>query len=238
MNMDIVNQWNFQRYYHGKGICIISGMAIGIDTAAHIGAKGSIGNTVAILGGGFNNIYPKENIELYREILENNGTIISEYPPNAMPDSKNFPKRNRIISGMSEGVVVVEAMHRSGTTITAKYAIEQDKQVFCIPSNIGVKTGVGTNRLIKQGAKLITSVNDILEELKMDSYGIEKEVIAPKKIKKEYREVYNLIPNMPININELCRKSNLDIGKVNEIILMLEIENLVKQLPGNEVIRK
>ena len=237
MNMDILKQRRFQKSYLGREICIISGMALGIDTAAHIGAKGNPGNTIAVLGSGFNNIYPKENIGLFKEILKNNGTIISEYPPDTMPESKNFPKRNRIISGMAEGVLVVEAMHRSGTTITAKYARKQNREIFCIPSNIGIKTGVGTNKLIQQGAKLITSANDILAELKMDIYKKQEVYEKRKNVKKEYREVYNLITNMPININEICQKTKLDIGKINEIILMLEIENLVKQLPGNEVIR-
>ena len=133
-----------------RDICIVSGMAIGIDTIAHMSTLDVSGKTVAVLGSGFNKLYPKENIKLFNRIIENNGLVVSEYEPNVEPCSKNFPKRNRIVSGLSLGVLVIEAMYRSGTSITANIAVKQGKKVMCIPRDLESKNGVGTNNLIKK----------------------------------------------------------------------------------------
>ncbi len=148
-----------------KNITIISGLARGIDTYAHIGALEANGNTIAVLGSGIDVIYPKENENLYNSIIKNNGLIISEYIIGTKPIPINFPKRNRIISALSSGVLVTEAKIRSGSFITVDFALEQGKEIFAVPGNINSVNSEGTNSLIKQGAKLVTSVDDILDEL-------------------------------------------------------------------------
>lgn len=139
-----------------QDINIISGLAIGIDSEAHLGAVEANKKTIAVLGNGLDTIYPKENINLSQKILDSGGTIISEYPLGTKPKKENFPARNRIISGMSSGLLVVEAKEKSGTLITVDFALEQGRDVFVIPGNIVSENSVGTNDLIKQGAKLVT----------------------------------------------------------------------------------
>lgn len=150
-----------------KGINIISGLAIGIDSYAHLGVLQSSnkGNTIAVLGSGLDKIYPKQNIELARNILKNGGCIITEYPLGTKPDKSHFPQRNRIISGLSKGTLIVEATTNSGAIITADFTLEQGKEVFVIPGNIYNINSIGTNNLIKQGAKLVTNYEEILEEI-------------------------------------------------------------------------
>lgn len=218
-----------------KNICIVSGMALGIDTASHIGALKEKGNTIAVLGCGFNYIYPEENVYLFNKIIENNGCVISEYPPNTKANLSKFPYRNRIISALSEGVLVVEAKHRSGSTVTAKYAKEQGKKVFCMPSNIDSKTGIGTNRLIQEGAKLVVNSNEILQELGIDTYEIEEE--KEIEVEEEYLDIYNCLTYMPTNINIIAKKCKLNISKINQKLLMMEIKGYVKSMPGNEYVR-
>lgn len=145
-------------------INIISGMAKGIDSYAHIGCLNAKGKTIAVLGNGLDRVYPKENIGLYNEIVKTGGVVISEYIIGTKPNKMNFPARNRIVSGLSNGIVVVEAKEKSGTLITVDFALEQGKNVFVVPGNITSDNSRGTNSLIKQGAKMITCVDDILEE--------------------------------------------------------------------------
>ena len=154
-------------------ITIVSGMAVGIDTAAHTGCLEVGGNTIAVLGSGLNRIFPKENVKLYHEIIENNGMVISEYPPETPKNSKQFLERNRIVSGLSVGVLVIEAAHRSGTSVTAALAKKQGKEIFCIPHELNDKHGVGTNRLIKNGAHLVTCADDILNKLSKSKFRYE-----------------------------------------------------------------
>ncbi len=150
-----------------KGISIISGMAKGIDSAAHIGALKEKGKTIAVLGSGLDRIYPSENLKLYSEILENGGAIVSEYVIGTNANKMSFPARNRIISGLSDGVIVVEAKEKSGTLITVDFALEQGKDIFVVPGNITSDNSFGTNELIKQGAKCITCANDVLEDINL-----------------------------------------------------------------------
>lgn len=147
-----------------NGITVISGLARGVDTFAHLGALSTEGKTIAVLGSGIDVVYPKENAKYYKEISEK-GLIISEYIVGTSPKSENFPQRNRIISGLSDGVLVVEAKKNSGTMITTDFALEQGKELYVIPGNITSSTSVGTNNLIKEGAKLVTDVYEILEDL-------------------------------------------------------------------------
>lgn len=150
-----------------NGINIISGLALGIDTYAHIGniLSNSIGKTIAVLGSGFDNIYPKQNIQLARRIIQTGGCIVTEYPNGNKPDKKNFPQRNRIISGLSKGVLVVEASKKSGALITADFALEQGREVFAVPGNITSVMSEGCNMLIKDGAKIVLSYEDLLDEI-------------------------------------------------------------------------
>ena len=155
-----------------SGINIISGLAIGIDTYSHLGALQAIekccsnkGKTIAVLGSGLDEIYPQENIKLAKQIIYSGGCIVSEYPIGTKPEKLNFPQRNRIISGLSNGVVIVEASEKSGSLITAEFALEQGREVFAIPGNILNSNSAGTNNLIKQGAKLVTSYREVLEDV-------------------------------------------------------------------------
>ena len=209
----------FSKEISKQNICIVSGLAKGIDTAAHLGSKNETGRTIAVLGGGFNNIFPEENEELFHSILKNDGCIISEYEPSVIPESKNFPKRNRIVSGLSEGTLVVEAKYRSGSKITAKYAQKQGKPVFCIPGNIDSK-------------------NAILDYIGIKSeISIKKEVKTKIKIPKEYKEIYKILSNIPTNINEISRKSNKNIIEVSSVLTMLEINGAIKQVGINEFVK-
>lgn len=231
----------FAKELSKSGICIASGLAVGIDTAAHNGAKKHKGKTIAVIGGGFNKIYPEENIELFHEIIKLDGCIVSEYPPEAEPILSNFPKRNRIISGLSEGVLVVEAIHRSGSTITAKYAYEQGRKVFCIPSNLGITTGVGTNRLIQNGAKLVMKSSDILEELNIFVNMVEEKEEEKDydeiEVDPEFKEIYNLLNHSPLNINFIAKKINKSIAEVNQKLGLMEIYGYVKSMPGNDYVK-
>lgn len=230
----------FAKELSQNDITVVSGLALGIDSAAHIGALEGRGGTIAVLGHGLKYMFPKENEDLYKRILDNKGCIITEYDFDVEPNSKNFPKRNRIVSGISMGVLIVEAKSKSGSTITARLAKEQGKNVFCVPSNLDSIYGLGTNRLIQKGAKLVLSINDILEEYNIRNVLIEDFIDEENKIeiKEEYLPIYNLISNEPININELCKKSKMNISKVNQILTMLEIEGVIEEKIGKEFIRK
>ena len=222
-----------------SGICIISGMAKGIDTAAHIGALKAGGKTIAVLGGGFNHIFPEENKGLFLKIIENGGTVVSEYSENTKPSQKGFVQRNRIVSGLSMGVLIIEAKHRSGTSITANFARKQGRKIFCIPHSLEQKEGIGTNRQIKNGAKLVTTPQEIIDELQIKVEGIkniEKE-IEIINIPEEYMSVYKYITEKPINIDEICKKTKMEISKVNYILTMMELESYIKQLPGKFFVR-
>ncbi len=222
-----------------NGICVISGLAIGIDSISHISAMQNIGRTIAVLGSGFNNIYPKENKELFNKILENDGCVISEYDPKTVADTKNFPRRNEIISMLSLGVLVIEAGYRSGSTITANRAFKQGKKVFAIPSNIDSKLGIGTNKLIQKGAKLVTNVQDILNEINIYTCkDIEQDwKYEIKNVPVKYKEVYNIIGNMPVDINTIARKLELPIQEVSEQLTMLELNEYIRALPGDMFVK-
>ena len=222
-----------------NGICIISGLAIGIDSISHISAMNNVGRTIAVLGAGFNNIYPKENKELFNKILENNGCVISEYPPEEKVNTKNFQRRNEIISALAFGVLVIEAGYRSGSTITANLAFKQGKKVFSIPSNIDSKLGIGTNSLIQKGAKLVTNVKYILREINMNKCkDIEQEwKYESKNVPIKYKNVYEIIGNMPIDINTICRRAELPIQDVSEQLTMLELNEYIRALPGDMFVK-
>jgi len=221
-----------------ENICIVSGLAKGIDSAAHIGSKSEVGKTIAVLGCGFENIFPKENEQLFHDILQEGGCIISEYSPETKADSKKFPDRNRIVSGLSEGVLVVEARYRSGTSITAGFAKKQGKKIFCIPSNVDLATGYGTGVLIQEGAKLVLTPEDILQDFGINlSKEIEFKEEKNIEVDKEYKEVYDALSNIPINTNEIAKRINKSVREVNVKLTMLELQGLIKQVGINEFVK-
>ena len=201
----------------------------GIDTAAHIGTLEENGKTIAVLGCGFDNIFPKENIKLFHEIIEKGGLVISEYPPETKPDSKKFLERNRIVSGLSIGILVIEAAHRSGTSVTCKLAREQNKKIFCLPHNLEDIHGVGTNRLLKKGAYIVTSANDIIEKYKyLNRKRPEEEILKQKiEIDEKYIEIYNSLIGPPLNVTQICNKLNKSPTEVNNALLMLELDGII-----------
>ena len=220
--------FNFAKELSNENICIISGLADGIDSYAHLGAKSGKGRTIAVLGCGFNHIYPEHNLKLYKEILEEGGCIVSEYEPEEKYKSEYFPARNRIISGLAMGVLIVEGRYRSGSSITARLAIEQNKEVFCIPSNIDSKTGYVPNEYIKNGAQLVTCKEDILEYFPKEK---EEMQLVP-----EYLEIYKYMSKIPITVDELARLTDLSVASVNERLMLMEIEGLIKNVSGGYVV--
>lgn len=217
------------------GVTIVSGMARGIDSVAHLGALSSGGRTIAVLGCGIDRVYPPENRVLFSRIIDH-GAILSEFPMGSPPEGSHFPKRNRIISGLSIGVVVVEASEESGSLITAHYALEQGREVFAVPGNIGTKGSRGTHLLIRQGAKLIESGEDILEEIlpqwkREKERFIEIESPAPE-LTQEERQIYDQLGENPLHIDTIIRASGLDPGKVSSLLLNLELKGLIVQWPG------
>lgn len=216
-----------------KEFVIISGMAIGTDSVAHettleIGKK-----TIAVLGSGFDNIFPKENKNLFENIIKNDGLILTEYSPNIKPKSSNFPARNRIVSGLSEGVLVIEAAYRSGTSITASLAKKQGKKVFAIPGRLDSKYGVGVNKLIQEGAILVTEIEDIVKHYPHIINKKWKNINQTKEIKKEYMQIYNLLRKNAMGIEELMMEvEDRNIREVMSLLTKMEIDGIIKQEIG------
>ena len=219
------------------GITVVSGMARGIDSIAHEGALKRGGRTIAVLGSGLDVIYPQENKKLY-ERISNQGAIISELPIGAAPDSVNFPKRNRIISGLSFGVVVVQASDKSGSLITASFALDQNREVFAVPANIGSRLSGGTNRLIKQGAKLVESVDDILSEIEaFRNLGQKRHLDESfssllSELTPDERAVYSVLKERPLHIDEIIKLTGIDSARALSILLSLELSGIIVQLPA------
>lgn len=219
-------------------LTIVSGMALGIDRIAHETAIKSGGKTIAVLPSGFENIYPKENLELYDEIILNKGCVISEYESNVKATSERFLERNRIVSGLSLGTLVVEAAYRSGTNVTAKIAKTQGKDVFCIPGSLDNSKSIGTNNLIKQFAKIATCPEDIINNYDfLHKREEEKNILIVEQVSEEYRKIYNLITDIPININEIAKRGSLELREVSSKLTMLELDGKIQKLPGNMYIR-
>ncbi|MGB7921142.1 MAG: DNA-processing protein DprA [Desulfobacterales bacterium] len=222
------------------GVTVVSGMARGIDTAAHEGALQSGGRTVAVLGSGLEKVYPAENRRLFQTIVRN-GAVVSEFPMLTRPEPHNFPIRNRIISGMSLGTVIVEASKNSGSLITARLAAEQNREVFAVPGSVQSFKSIGTHTLIKQGAKLVENAQDVLEEITgplfegarpTDHYPtIKKE--PPPALTTEEAIVCDALDPYPVHIDDLGRKLSMAPGKLASILLQLELNGIVEQSPGN-----
>lgn len=225
----------FSKKLSQQGVGIISGLARGIDTEAHIGALDGDGFTCAVLGCGCDIIYPPENANLMSAI-EKDGYIISEYPPGTQPFSWNFPARNRIISGLSDGVLVVEASEKSGALITVDYALEQGKEVFAVPGSILSSMSRGTNLLIKEGAKMVMCIEDILNEYGME-YTIEESIAETDNISKKERLILEIINDSPIHIDDLIKKISIRIGELNSLLTSLELKGIIKILPGKYIVK-
>lgn len=211
---------------------IISGLAIGIDAIAHRTCIKYSGKTIAVLPCGFDNIYPKQNKKLIDEILENKGLIITEYEKDVKAESKKFLERNKIVAGLGIGTLVIEAGYRSGTSVTARYTRNLNKPVFCIPSSLENKKGFGTNELIKSGSKMVTRIEDILIEYPQMKFKKKQLKEKEKKVPKELEKVYKCIKNEPININQIVRKTKMTVQDISYKIMLLELENLIEELPG------
>ena len=223
-----------------QGITIVSGMARGVDTYAHRGVLKAKGRTIAVMGSGFNYIYPAENADLAKEI-SSSGAVISEFSMDTKPLPGNFPRRNRLISGLSLGVLITEAAKNSGALITADFALEQGREVFALPGRIDSTGSMGANALLKQGAKLVTCCDDILEELNLTTLSREKiePVVNEQKIVcgKEESRLYEYITQQPVAIDDLVQKSSLSSSQVLSLILKLQFKKLIKVLPGKQFAR-
>jgi len=215
-----------------SGLTVISGMARGIDTFAHRSALASGGRTIAVLGSGIDVCYPSENRRLLEKISDS-GCVMSEFPPGTPPNRENFPRRNRLISGLSLGVLVVEAAAGSGSLITAEIALEQNREVFAVPGNITAKTSAGTNLLIRQGAKMVLSTGDIIEELAPMLKGfIRDEIKRNVALSPEEQELCSCLTGEPKHIDILAREAGLPVHRILDILLSLELKGVIRQSDG------
>jgi DNA processing protein len=248
-----------------NGVCVVSGLARGIDTAAHRGAIRGRGRTIAVLGTGIDTVYPKENWRLVEEILASGGAIVSQFPLETPPLKDNFPYRNRIISGLSLGILIVEASERSGSLITARLAMEQNREVLAVPGNITSKNSFGTNYLIKSGAKLVQQWQDVVTELpaeisarilppKMDEtkavdaakkaetakkQSEKQPELAPANLSETERKIWDLLsPDELVHIDDLLDASGFSFGDLNTALLGLEMKEFIRALPGKTYARK
>lgn len=225
-----------------SGVTIVSGLARGIDTYAHQAAIEKKGRTIAVLGGGLAHLYPPENESLALQI-RNQGAVISESSMSARPDKTSFPLRNRIISGLSLGVVVIEADEQSGALITARWALDQGREVFAVPGNITSPYSRGSNGLIKDGAKLVENASDVIEEIECL-----KRIIKEKKKKVQNpsvqspltaaeEKILHILSSGPVNIEALCTELQMHVYKLSPVLLQLEMKELIRETSGKNYIR-
>ncbi len=224
-----------------KGIIVVSGLAAGIDAAAHQGALDVGGHTVAVLGCGLDVSYPKTNQPLFERIAVE-GTAMSEYSLGTRPAKWTFPQRNRILSGLCRGVVVVQAPARSGSLITARLALEQGREVFAVPGNITTATSAGTNGLIRQGAKIVETIDDVLEEFPdlrsmADRAPTVEEAEEPSLGVRE-RRVYDLISLDPVHVDDIIARADLSPTEASHVLLLLQLEDLIAEVDGGRYVRR
>ena len=223
------------------GLTIVSGRARGIDTAAHQGALAAKGRTIAVIGSGLAKLYPPENAALAEKVRAGNGAIVSEFSMEIEPDRQTFPMRNRIISGWSHGILVVEAGLNSGALITASQAIEQGRSVYAVPGHINAPSAMGSNRLIQQGAKLVMDASDILDDLQILLPEAKPSAEAATRplppLSEDERRIYDAIEATETSIDEITEKTKLPSAAVSSTLLQLELKRLVKQLPGKYFVK-
>lgn len=224
------------------GYSVVSGLATGIDTEAHMGALQAKGCTVAVLGGALDCLFPKENTGLARDIAHKEGAVVSEYPFGRQPDRQTFPMRNRIVSGLCKGVLVVEAPLNSGTMITVGQALDQNRTVMAVPGRIDSPASQGCHRLLREGARLVTTVDDVVEEMQDLLAGMSPPVAEAKgpelALSPEERAVMAQIEPEGTHVDALVRGCGLDAGKVNALVVGLQIKRLIRLLPGGLVSRR
>ena len=224
-----------------SGLTVISGLARGIDTAAHQGALAAKGRTIAVIGSGLAKLYPPENAALAEKIRAGNGAIVSEFSMEIEPDRQTFPMRNRIISGWSHGILVVEAGLNSGALITASQALEQGRSVYAVPGHINAPSAMGSNRLIQQGAKLVMDASDILDDLQIllpETKPTPDAAARPlPPLSEEERRIYDAIEATETSIDDITEKTRLPSATVSSTLLHLELKHLVKQLPGKYFVK-
>jgi DNA processing protein len=229
---------DFARSLSRAGLVITSGLALGVDSASHQGALDGGGQTVAVFGTGLDRVYPARNRKLAHAIVEQGGALVSEYPPGMEPLPANFPRRNRIISGLSLGTLVVEAALRSGSLITARYAAEQGREVFAIPGSIHNPLARGCHRLIRQGAKLVETAQDIIEELApqlraaLAEAGPDRGEAEQPGMDEEYRRLLECLDDGTSSVDQLVQRSGLTADAVSSMLLLLELQGYVVSTAG------
>jgi DNA processing protein len=223
-----------------RGLGVVSGLARGIDSAAHWGCIEGRGFTVGVLGTGIDAVYPQSNKKLFEAMVEK-GSVITEFPLKTPPEPRNFPIRNRLISGLSRGVIVVEATMKSGSLITASVALEQGREVFAVPGSVHSFKSTGCHFLIKQGAKLVENADDVLDELGLNyTYAAKKDSYAEPALplmEDNEKKVYDLIGDYPVHIDDIVREGNLEPGTASAVLMRMELKGIVRQLPGKLFVR-
>jgi DNA processing protein len=222
-----------------KGLCVVSGLALGIDTEAHIGCLAGCGATVGVLGCGLDVVYPRTNRNLFKAVTEK-GLLVSEYPLGTPPEPFRFPARNRIIAGLSLGIVVVEASKKSGSLITVQFGLEEGREIFAVPGQVDSFKSAGAHWLLQQGASLVVSADDIMSHLSLQQVGskrVEPETDLRAGLDRESLALLSIIETYPQPRQEILSRSGLSAARLSELLLMLELETLVEILPGDEVRR-
>lgn len=215
-----------------SGVTIVSGLARGIDAVAHKTALECGGRTLAVLGSGLDHVYPAEHRTLAHRIREGRGAVLTEYGLGVKPEAKNFPPRNRVISGLSLGTIVVEAGERSGALITANFTLEQNREVFAVPGNVNSPASKGTNRLIQQGAKLVMHVDDVLEELNLRMVVEQTAVQLALPESAEEAALLSELSVQPVHVDELCRATGLPSSLISSTLTLMELKGMVQQVGG------
>jgi DNA processing protein len=237
--MESAKKLSYQLAY--AGLTVISGLARGIDTAAHQGALAAKGRTIGVIGSGLSKLYPPENATLAEKIRDGNGAIVSEFSMEIEPDRQTFPMRNRIISGWSHGLLVIEAGLNSGALITVAQALEQGRSVYAVPGHINAPSAQGSNRLIQQGAKLVMDASDLLDDLQIllpeTKPSPEAAVRALPLLTDDELQVYEAIKATETSIDDIATASDLPSATVSSVLLRLELKRLVKQLPGKYFVK-